>query len=468
MKIKQKTKKWRCLAVSMSLSMSLTLSCLALAFAGCADDAQVKAVYDPSVAPVIESFTPDSGRVATQMLIYGSNFGSDLSLIKAFVNDKPAAVIGVTDDGKVLYAIVPSRARNDDGACSVKVQVGAGDAAQTAVASRQFEYALSQNVSTLAGFTDRDGNTAIVDGTLAEAQFNEPYWLAFDENHDLYLIEENNGLRFIDFDRNPATQVIERGVVSTKFRTGGGVDRPRTIAFTLDWDTMLIVNDGGDWTSIGTILLLKDTVNPTNSFKSWTTVANHKQCNGGAIHPQSNTYFFNSYEQSQVYKMKRGTPPWTYTELYKVQDRNWEFNIQFAPSGDFAYIVSVNQHYIAKSEYDREKDELKPPTVFAGTKQRSGYQDGVGTNVLFNTPHQGAFDEDDNFYLCDALNHCIRKITPDGQVSTFAGRPQNYGYSDGALRDAQFDRPFGIAYDAAIQTFFIADQKNRRIRTITI
>jgi DNA-binding beta-propeller fold protein YncE len=91
----------------------------------------------------------------------------------------------------------------------------------------------------------------------------------------------------------------------------------------------------------------------------------------------------------------------------------------------------------------------------------------VGTAAKFNEPHQGAFDEFDNFYVCDRMNHVIRKITPDGVVSTFAGRPNQYGYTDGALRDARFDRPHGIIYNKDIGTFYIADQKNRRIRVIT-
>jgi DNA-binding beta-propeller fold protein YncE len=66
------------------------------------------------------------------------------------------------------------------------------------------------------------------------------------------------------------------------------------------------------------------------------------------------------------------------------------------------------------------------------------------------------------------MNHCIRKITPEGVVSTFAGRPREYGYADGPLRKAQFDRPQGIAYDEAAATFYVADQKNRRIRTISV
>ena len=77
------------------------------------------------------------------------------------------------------------------------------------------------------------------------------------------------------------------------------------------------------------------------------------------------------------------------------------------------------------------------------------------------------------FILCDKMGQCIRKITPQGKVSTFAGRGSAslncnpWGYVDGDLRqEARFDRPKGIAYDEATDTYYIGDGSNRRIRKI--
>ena len=279
--------------------------------------------------------------------------------------------------------------------------------------------------------------------------------------------------------------------VETVFRTNSDLQRPRTIAFTLNGDTMIIANDVGNWNQNGTIVIPRDTI--TRKFADgtatpWRVVMHHKQCNGGAIHPVSGDYWFNSYEKSQVYKVFQRPADgsmWRYggpnaSDLnvdgqegthyfFLVQDNSWEFNIQIAPSGSFAYIVSKNQHYIARMSYDFASGKfLGPPTPFVGQKQKWGFHDGVGTSALFHEPQQGAFDRFDNFYVCDGLNHCIRKVTPQGQVSTFAGRPGNPGYSDGALRDAQFSAPFGIIYDDDIQTFYIADRDNHRIRTIKV
>jgi DNA-binding beta-propeller fold protein YncE len=271
--------------------------------------------------------------------------------------------------------------------------------------------------------------------------------------------------------------------VSTLFRAGNGVDRPRTIAYTLDYDTMIIANDAGNWTDIGTIIIVRDPVSGLFPQNSWQTVMNHKQCNGGAVHPISGEYWFNSYEKSQVYKVKdRSTIPWKYGNatgtntsgqeglnyVFLVQDNGWEFNIQIAPSGKFAYIVSRNKHYVARTEYNFTTGFFEKPQPYVGMVNKPGFLDGVGLNTQFRDPQQGAFDSQDNFYITDSQNHCIRKITPTGQVSTFAGRSENAGYSDGALRDAQFNSPLGIIYDEINQTFYVADRDNRRIRTIKV
>jgi hypothetical protein len=441
------------------------LSLLPLLYAGCCIDETLDAIagqYDPGSPVTVERFTPDSGGAATQLMIFGSNFGVDTSQIHLTVYGKSARVIGC--NGSVLYALVPPQIRPDTGLCELKLRVG-----EQEVSVGSFHYTPKYMVSTLMGdFVDEARNGAVIDGTFEEARFNEPYWLAFDEKKNIYLIEENNGLRYIDF---------ETRRVTTKFRTGNGMSRPRTIAFTPDYDTMIIAHDAGAWTDMGQAMLTR-----ADGFTSWVNVCKSRQCNGGAFHPVDHDYFFNSYENSQVYKVTNrwGTysTNWQFCNrsnvcgqngfLFYYGDKNWEFNIQFAPSGNFAYLVSINQHYVGKVSYNWETREVeKLVDVFVGSKSVSGYADGGGTSARFEKPHQGAFDEFDNFYLCDALNQCIRKITPDGIVTTFAGRPDDYGIVDGELRTAQFDQPWGIIYDKDTKTFYIADQKNRRIRTIS-
>lgn len=432
--------------IKVHTKICLFLLMLFLSLQGCKKDSKTDPqAYDPGKPVVLSSFSPESGGVGTQLIIEGANFGTDTAMIKVFINNKRAPVIGVS--GSTLYVLVPSRA--DVG--KVKVQVGAGTEAKEVLSKSDFKYIFKPAVSTLLGFTDKDGRTAIVDGPFDKAQFEEPYWLTFDQHKNIYLLEQNRGLRFID---------VGKKEVKTLFRTGRGLDRPRTLSFNQTWDTLYVTNDQGDERGLSTAVTTL-----SSGFTQWNSFIYKKQTNGGAAQPQNGDYFYNSYERGEVFKWNKATRSEEY--MYRIDDDRWEFNIQFAPSGDFAYIVVINQHYILKSRYNQQTRRLEAPVHFVGGRSRAGYNDGVGIDARFDTPHQGAFDENDNFYVADVFNHCIRKITPEGVVSTFAGRPKSPGYSDGALRDAQFDQPRGIVYDPATATFYVADLINRRIRTIS-
>ena len=101
-------------------------------------------------------------------------------------------------------------------------------------------------------------------------------------------------------------------------------------------------------------------------------------------------------------------------------------------------------------------------TTLAGSTR--GYVDGVGINAKFAGPRDVAVDIDGNVYVADAGNHRIRKITPDGVVTTFAGSTQ--GFADGTGVNARFRTPQGVAVDAD-GNVYIADYQNFKIRKIT-
>ena len=93
-----------------------------------------------------------------------------------------------------------------------------------------------------------------------------------------------------------------------------------------------------------------------------------------------------------------------------------------------------------------------------------GYDDGTGTTARFDSPSGVAVDNDGNVYVADTRNNRIRKITPEGVVSTLAGSTK--GYQDGAGAVAQFYEPAGVAVDSA-GNVYVADNWNHRIRKIS-
>jgi sugar lactone lactonase YvrE len=102
-------------------------------------------------------------------------------------------------------------------------------------------------------------------------------------------------------------------------------------------------------------------------------------------------------------------------------------------------------------------------STFAGRAGQEGSTDGTGDAARFNHPHGIAADRSDNLYVADVLNQTIRKITPDGVVSTFAGRAGQRGNLDGSGTNARFDFPSGVAVDATGNVWITTNQTVRKI-----
>jgi len=105
-------------------------------------------------------------------------------------------------------------------------------------------------------------------------------------------------------------------------------------------------------------------------------------------------------------------------------------------------------------------------TTLAGSPNVSGNRDGAGGLALFHMPLGVATDAAGSVYVGDFNGNVIRKVTPAGLVTTFAGNPALSGSADGAGIVAQFSLPSGVAVDAA-GTVYVADDGNDTIRKIT-
>ena len=101
-------------------------------------------------------------------------------------------------------------------------------------------------------------------------------------------------------------------------------------------------------------------------------------------------------------------------------------------------------------------------STFAGGTE--GFADGVGSAAAFHTPSALALDSFGNLYVADTGNHAIRKIAPNGSVTTLAGDGQP-GDADGQGRAARFYAPVGLAVDKR-GNVYVADTYNDRIRRI--
>jgi len=103
--------------------------------------------------------------------------------------------------------------------------------------------------------------------------------------------------------------------------------------------------------------------------------------------------------------------------------------------------------------------------TLAGQAGISGYADGAGDQAQFRLPNNVAVDKAGNVYVADTANNVIRKIAPNGVVTTLAGVAGSHGSADGNGSNARFWSPFGIAVDGS-GNVYVADTGNNTIREI--
>jgi sugar lactone lactonase YvrE len=135
---------------------------------------------------------------------------------------------------------------------------------------------------------------------------------------------------------------------------------------------------------------------------------------------------------------------------------SWPAGVALDASGNI-YVADSGNNKI------RKIDSRGTVTTFAGSGA-TGSADGAAATASFNRPYRLAIDASGNLYVSDQSNNKIRKITPQGVVSTLAGTGAQ-GDADGAGAVATFSTPGGIAVDAA-GNVYVADAGNHKIRKL--
>ncbi|MFY9609632.1 MAG: RHS repeat-associated core domain-containing protein [Blastocatellia bacterium] len=105
-------------------------------------------------------------------------------------------------------------------------------------------------------------------------------------------------------------------------------------------------------------------------------------------------------------------------------------------------------------------------STLAGLEGSPGFADGPSTQARFRDPAGIAVAPDDSVYVADAGNNRIRRVAPDGAVTTLAG-DGTAGFADGPGASARFDNPQAVAVDSA-GMIYVADTGNNRIRRIAV
>lgn len=255
-----------------------------------------------------------------------------------------------------------------------------------------------------------DGETGSDDGTGSEAGFMNPTGIAIDKNGIIYVADAgNNAVRKID----------QNGVVTTL----ACVDGQTGLATSFYELVGITVDNAGNL-----YVTANQTIQKITPDGKTTILAGEKALRGFADGTGTKARFC-------------------------------------CPSG---IIVDVDENLYVADTKNNSIRKISPDgvvTTLAGQAGKTGAQDGIGKKARFNYPWGITIDKNDNLYVTDAMNYTIRKITPDGTVSTIAGKPGKTGFVDGT--DARFGFPLDITSDNS-GNLYVADTNNYLIRKIVL
>ena len=496
---------------------SILLVFVVAAMTACSDSSSdgEAAPYDPSQPITVSYLYPEECSALDQLMIYGSNFGNDKSAVQVTIGGKKAIVVNVLNDK--IYCFVPS------GAFSGEIEISITDAdgnVHKTISEAKITYLRKNVVSTLCGKTNETGDQGTQYGPFATCTgFTEFGSMAYDPQYPniLYICydDSDRGIEVLDFNTREYYQLMSSNQFTTR--------RLRGLTFTNDGKYMLVAVDNGydERDPQPSLYILKRNNNGT--FKNVTPekLALFGQCNTVAVHPNGEIYF-NSFNQGQVFRLDLDNylawkdwrpdpedpdydpdhpealrPKWDgklvpssaedkttgFEEVFQIKDSGNEFRICIHPSGKYAYLVVTNKNYILKTDYDERTKRFTVPYTVAGAEQQGGWVDAVGTSARMHRPYNGVFVKNPeyekqgredvyDFYFTDCLNFCVRSLTPDGVIRTYAGRGKAtngniWGTEDGDMREtARFRDVSGIAYSSNEDAFYVLDQFNARIRRI--
>ena len=165
------------------------------------------------------------------------------------------------------------------------------------------------------------------------------------------------------------------------------------------------------------------------NFKNSYPALNGDDFNTLFTHPIDGTIFLCRGRDATLHKAvwNEKTQMWDPKQIAKMGPSGWFQCVTFHPSGNFAYLIARDKQCVMKAEYNWAGKYLETPITFAGEFGSYGYKDASQNSARFDNPMQGCFVLNEeyvaeqrsdvyDFYLTDAANHCIRKITPDGIV----------------------------------------------------
>ncbi|MFA6544276.1 MAG: NHL repeat-containing protein [Limisphaerales bacterium] len=326
------------------------------------------------------------------------------------------------------------------------------------------------SVRTLAGLPETPGS---LDGTNTTARFNDPAGLAIAPDGTIFVADnQNHALRRIATNGVVTTLAGLLGTPGSADGSGPSARFDSPTGLALGPDGALYVSDTGNHTVrrvtlAGVVTTLAGSAGNADYADGSAAAARFNQPLGLAVAPDgtvfvadSGSHLIRALATNGTVSVLAGNP-----ETFGSADgtgTNAFFNspvgLALAPDGSL-FVSDANNFTL------RRVTAAGVVTTIAGAAGQDGSADGPAASARFGKPAELALAPNGTLYIADAAYHTIRRLTPDGRVSTIAGLVGADGASDGVNGLARFFNPYGLAI-AARGHLIVADTYNQTVREL--
>jgi len=317
-------------------------------------------------------------------------------------------------------------------------------------------------VSTLAG--SGENGFDLIDGNGTKAKFVSPFSMTIDTNDNLYVIEINT----------PCIRKITPAGEVTTF-----VKEDKNAGYNIGWPGYLVTDGQGNFFTPNTqsYYINKLTTTASTIFAG-NTVKGHNDGQGTdarfvkimsiAVDPKGNLYL-TDYDMQNHFIIRKITPA-GFVSTLTINDNTGisaDLPPTTAPAGTYAmafdakenlYVVGGSAHSLIK-----KIDPQGNATLFVGS-DTYGFKDGKGQEARCNAIGSLTFDSAGNLWFCESVNNSVRRVSPDGTVTTIAGSKFE-GHVDGEALRARFNDPYSVVIDKK-GAVYVLESGNRDIRKL--
>ncbi len=329
-------------------------------------------------------------------------------------------------------------------------------------------------VSTYAGSTAGTAGTTNASGTAA--RFNSPRWVTFDGSGNMFVTDAaNQEVRKIVVSTAAVTLLAgsTTGVTGTTNATGSAALFNGPYACTDDGAGNLYV---ADFTNNEIRKIVESTGAVTLFAGSPTSASGTTNATGNAAlffnpagivyDPVNNVFYISDFSNNQIRKMTTAGVVTLFAGSAAGTAGSADGTGSAATfTGPNGIAVDASGNVYVADQNNNEIRKITPlgaVTTFAGNTT-AGSADGTGTAASFTTPRGICVDISGNLYVTDSGNDLIRMITPAAVVTTVAGTGAS-GYVNGVGTVASFNASRGIAVDQSSGHIYISDYSNNAIR----